>query len=95
MLVNVIENSRLLNKRRKLGKQIRRHIKRNVPRSSHIHRLVYAFSHEREKLLSNQVRYLPQVFINKELKGLHENLKRRKKQTTGSKMSRYYFLKNK
>ena len=58
-----------------------------IPRSSHIHRLVYAFSHEREKLLSNQVRYLPQVFINKELKGLHENLKRRKKQTTGPKMS--------
>ena len=86
------KKSRLWNKRRKLRKQIRKHIKSNVPRSSHIHRLLCAFSHERKKLLSYQVRYLPQVVNYKELKGLHKNLKRRRKQT-GQKTT-VFFSKN-
>ena len=50
--------SHLLKKSRKLRKLVRKHIKRNVPRSSRIHCFVYAFSRERKRLLNDQVRYL-------------------------------------
>ena len=50
--------SRLLKKSRKLRTFIRRHIRRNVPKSSHIFRLFKASSRERQRLLSiNQARY--------------------------------------
>ena len=45
--------SRLLQKSRKLRKIVRKHIKKNVPRSSRIHRFTYALSRERKKLSSD------------------------------------------
>ena len=81
--------SRLLNKNRKLRKLVRNHIKLNVPRSSRIHRLLYAFSHERKKLLNDQVRYLPQV--TKKTKCPQESSRRRRKQAATLKTTAFLF----
>ena len=81
--------SRLLNKNRKLRKLVRKHIKLNVPRSSRIHRLLYAFSHERKKLLNDQVRYLPQV--TKKTKCPQESSRRRRKQAATLKTTAFLF----
>ena len=59
--------SRLLDKSRKVRKLVRKYIKKDVPRSSHIHRLLHAFSHERKKLLIDRVIYLP-YFTSKKSK---------------------------
>ena len=66
---------RLLTKSRKIRKQVRKHIKKNVPRSSHIHCLMYAFSHERRRLrlLNDQVNY----FIRKHKSTMQKRLKNR------------------
>jgi hypothetical protein len=44
---------RLFTKNRKLRKVVRNEIKRNIPTSSHIHRYTQAFSHERQRIISN------------------------------------------
>ncbi len=44
---------RLFTKSRKLRKVIRNQIKRNIPTSSHIHRYTQAFTHERQRIISN------------------------------------------
>ena len=51
--------SRLLTKSKNIRKLVRKQIKRNVPRSSHIHRFVFAYSHERKRLLNGQAIYSP------------------------------------
>ena len=81
--------SRLLKKNRNIRKLVRKYIKKNVPRSSHIHRLVYAFTHERKRLMSDQVRYLPQ--INKRVKCVQE--RRSRKQTAVPKTSLHFKVK--
>ena len=51
--------SRLLGKSRRSRKLVRKYIRKKVPRSSHIFRLLDASSHERHRLLNiNQIRYL-------------------------------------
>ena len=65
--------SRLLTKIRKIRKLVRKHIKKNVPRSSHIHRLMYAFSCERKRLLNDQGNY----FIRKHKSTIQKRLKNR------------------
>ena len=61
---------RLLTKSINIRKQVRKHIKKNVPRSSHIHRFMYAFSHERRRLLNEQVNY----FIRKHIKSTMQKI---------------------
>ena len=57
--------SRVLCKSRSVRRFMRKYIKKEIPRSSHVHRLLYASSHERKRLLSDRVMYLPQASLMK------------------------------
>ena len=87
--------SRLLKKSRNLCALVRKHLKKNVPRSSRIHRLVYAFSRERKKLLSGQVRYLYLTQVKNKSKCVQEASRRRRKQMATSKSYTFHFKNSK
>ena len=57
--------SRVLCKTRSVRRLVRRYIKKEIPRSSHVHRLLCASSHERKQLLSDRVMYLPHASFMK------------------------------
>ncbi|XP_028394406.1 uncharacterized protein LOC114518585 [Dendronephthya gigantea] len=57
--------SRILCKSRSVRRLMRRYIKKEIPRSSHVHRILHASSHERKRLLSDGVMYLPQASLKK------------------------------
>ena len=65
--------SRVLNKSRKLRRIVRKYIRRNIPKSSHIHRLLYAFTHERKRLLKDQPSYLREFFRKTKRKHLYSS----------------------
>ena len=70
-------------------------MKKNVPRSSRIHRLVYAFSCEHKKLLSDQVRYLYLTQVKTKSKCVQEASRRRRKQMAASKSYTFHFKNSK
>ena len=78
----------LLQKSRKLRKLVRKHIKKNVPRSSRC-----IFSRERKKLLSSRVIFLPQP--TKKTKRLVVDSRRRRKRMASSQTSVFHFKSSK
>ena len=84
--------SSLFKKSRKLRKLVRKYIKKNVPRSSRIHRFTYAFSHERKKLSSDRATFSPQL---KKTKRLQVHSRRRRKQTAAPQTFVFHFKSSK
>ena len=57
--------SRILRKSRSVRRFVRKYIRKEIPRSSHVHRLLYASGHERKRLLSDRVIFSPQASLKK------------------------------
>ena len=71
------KNTMNIDKDKLQRKLVRKHIKKNVPRPSRIHRFACAFRRERKKLLSGRVIFLPQ--LTKKTKRLVVDSRRRRK----------------
>ena len=71
------KNTMNIDKDKLQRKLVRKHIKKNVPRPSRIHRFACAFRRERKKLLSGRVTFLPQP--TKKTKRLVVDSRRRRK----------------